>query len=468
MDAFHPTSLRRFVELNRALLPTLLLAGCASLDPQQDIDAAASLAGARLDARAAAAWQQPVDTPSTAWNGRDPLHAHVALAVAIQNNPTIRIALSRIAERRADFVQAGLLPNPSIGLSIGVAADGLAGAPAIVQGLQALTWLWARPDRIAAADADLQASVLSAAEHTVSLAAAVGTAHARVLAAQQTHRLDVAYLDVVSRAARLVRQRHAAGEAALLDVDRATVDLQEATTALIASTRHVDQAKLALLASMGWPGHALNWSASEPTAAVSPTDGSDAALLELAAAQHLELAAHAALVRRQVAQRSLADTKRLPEVQFTFGWQRSFTDRQAVMPGAQITIPILDDGSPARAKANAQLEQARLAWIETANRIEYEVRDAASVWREAAAESQVTTDHLLPAAADALRRSQSAYAEGVVDLTVLLLAQEQHIAAERALVDQRLREAAALIALRRAVGGTFETLRVLATRENPS
>jgi cobalt-zinc-cadmium efflux system outer membrane protein len=470
MDSFPPSSLRRLVEQSRCLLPAVLLAGCASLDPQGNLDAAASLATSRIDTSAAAAWQQPVDTPSSAWNGRDPLHADVALAVAIQNNPSLRIALSRIAERRADFVQAGLLPNPTVGVGIGVAIDGLSGAPALVQGLQALTWLWTRPDRIAAADEDLQAAVLTAAEHTVTLAARVGVAHAAALAAAQRRTLDAAYLDISQTTLRLIQARHGVGEAALLDVDRAEVDVQSARTELIAATRHTEQDKLALLETMGWPGHTIDWQAAEPTAATPPRAGSDLALLELAASQHLELAAQAAMIRRHAAARSLADTKRLPEVRFTFGWQRNFNERKAVMPGAQISIPILDNGAPAIAKAQAQLEQARLAWIVAANRIEYDVRNTASKWRQAAAQTLVTADRLLPAAAAALHRSQSAYSEGVVDLTVLLLAQEQHIAAQRILVDQQLAEATALIELRRAVGGTFESLPApsLASRENPS
>ena len=470
MYSTYTNSLRRLAEQSRSLLPAMLLAGCASLDPHENLDAAASLASLRIDVAAATAWQQPVDMPSTAWNGRDPLHADVALAVAIQNNPPLRIALVTIAERRADFVQAGLLPNPTISLGIGVAIDGLAGAPALVQGLQALTWLWTRPDRIAAADADLQAAVLAAAEKTVTLAAQVGVAHAAVLASERVRSLDGEYVEVTESTLRIIHARRAAGEAAWLDVDRAEVDVQSATTALIAATRQTEQAKLALLETMGWPGHTLGWSAAEPTAAVTPSTGSDLALLELAASQHLELAAQAALIQRHVATRSLAGTKRLPEVRFTFGWQRSFADRRAVMPGAQITIPILDDGSPAIAKAQAQLEQARLAWIAAANSIEYDVRDTASRWRQTAAQSLITERNLLPAASAALRRSQSAYAEGVIDLTVLLLAQEQHIAAQRTLVHQRLAEAQALIQLRRAVGGTFETLHTssLAARENPS
>ena len=70
----------------------------------------------------------------------------------------------------------------------------------------------------------------------------------------------------------------------------------------------------------------------------------------------------------------------------------------------------------------------------------------------------MTESELLPAACNALDRSQAAYAEGVIDLTVLLLAQEQHIAAQHTLVTQKLAESEALIALRSAVGGTFTAL----------
>ena len=79
-------------------------------------------------------------------------------------------------------------------------------------------------------------------------------------------------------------------------------------------------------------------------------------------------------------------------------------------------------------------------------------------WRQASAQAVITANNLVPSATSALRRSQSSYAEGVIDLTVLLLAQEQLIAAERTFVLQRLAENTALIQLRRAVGGTFRTL----------
>ena len=459
---FIPRSLspRRLTQHVRILLPSLLLTSCASLDPQPDITTAADLASSRIDAITQDAWSQPVDTPSTAWNGSDPLHADVALAVAIQNNPRLRLALTIIAQRRADLVQAGLLPNPTIGFGIGVAIDGLAGAPALVQGIQTLTWIWTQPDRIAIADAQLQSAILDAASQTVALAEDVGIAHAAVLAAANLHTYDTAYVDLATKTLRLIRARYDAGESSMLNVNRAEVDLQTARTGGITARRSLEQTKLALLRAIGWPGHTTDWEAAEPTAARYPENDSDIELLQLAATQHLELASQAAKIQQYVAAHALATTKKLPEVNFTFGWQRNFRDRRAVMPGAQITIPLFDNGDPAIAKANAQLEHARLQWIATANQIEYEVRNTASQWREAAEQVSITTNILVPSAASALRRSQFSHAEGVTDLTVLLLAQEQNIDAEHTLVTQRLAECTALIRLRRAVGGTFETLRV--------
>ena len=437
---------------------TLILSGCSSLNPTGDIQQSAALTESRLQVDTESVWQQPVNEPSKAWDGVSPLSAETAVMVALQNEPEVRESLANIAARRADLVQAELLPNPTIGFGIGIATDGLSGSPAIVQGLQALTWLWTRPDRMAIAEASLRHSILLAASNTIDLTARVTTAHARVLAAQSLVLLDAENLDITQHTRSLIESRHEAGEAARLDVDRAEVDVQNARTAHIASIRSLEQAKLSLLVDMGWPNHDTEWKATGPVGVNEPVADDDRSLCELASLQRLDLAAASAAIKQELANLSLSGTKRLPEVRFTFGWQRSFADRKAVMPGASLTIPIFDNGDPAIAKASAELETARLQWIDLANHIQFSVRNARSQWRQAVAQSQITETNTLPAATDALRRSQAAYEEGVIDLTVLLLAQQQHIQAQRMLVAEDLIEAESLIELRRAVGGTFERL----------
>lgn len=449
---------RRRVHRPAWTLIPLVLTGCASLDPSADIQQAAMQSTARVDADVTAIWSDPVDAPSTAWDGVSPLTIERATAVALQNEPELRLALARIAERRADVGQAEVLPNPSIGFGIGIATDGLSGSPALVQGLQALTWLWTRPTRIAATEAALQQAILQAASDTIDLAARVATSHAEVRTGQSMVALDEETVWIYEQTLALVQRRMQVGEASELDIDRAEVDVQTARSHLVEAKRKLEQAKLSLLLLIGWPGHDTTWQAAPSKVLMPPQEQHDVWLCELAARQRLDLAAAQAAVEKEVEGLRLAGTKRLPEVRFTFGWQRSFMDRQAVMPGASLTIPIFDNGSPAIAKATAKIEIARMQWLDLANHIEFSVRDAASKWRQAAAQAAITETGILQAAADALARSRAAYREGVIDLTVLLLAQEQLVAAKHTLITQQLMEASSLIELRRAVGGSFQVL----------
>ena len=433
-----------------------MLAGCSSLDATENISQTASIASARVDLSAETAWSRPIEERSTAWNGVTPLRADVALLVAIQNNPQLRISLSKIVERRADYVQSELPPNPTIGFGVGIAIDGLSGAPAMAQGLQALTWLWTRPDRIAAAEADLREAILSAASDTVSLAAEIGTAHAKVVAAQHLLAFDVANVDIARHNLHLIHDLHGAGEASQLDIDRATIDMQSGRSSVVFATRELEQRQLTLIELMGWPDHDTQWRAVDQTL-IAPTSD-ERSLLRLAAKQRLDLTVAEQHIRRQLASVSLAGTKRLPTVDFTLGWQQNFSSRDALVPGARISIPILDNGGPAIAKAAAQLEQARLNWIETANHIAYEVRLNMSRWKQATQQLRITQEGVVPAAKAAVVQSESAYQSGVTTLVVLLHAQEALIEAERSLVRNQLLEAESLIELRRAVGGTFELL----------
>jgi outer membrane protein TolC len=241
----------------------------------------------------------------------------------------------------------------------------------------------------------------------------------------------------------LVHDLHEAGEASQLDVNRATIDMQTGRSTVVFSTRELEQQQLALLESMGWPDHDTRWRAVDQ--ALPFPIGDERSLLRLAAIQRLDLTVAEQHIRRQL-------------VDFTLGWQQNFNGRDAVVPGAMISIPILDNGGPAIAKAAAQLEQARLTWIDMANQIAYEVRVNMSQWKQAAQQLRITQEGIIPAANAAVVQSQAAYNAGVTTLVVLLRAQEALIKAEQSLVRHQLSEAVSLVELRRAVGGTFERL----------
>jgi outer membrane protein, heavy metal efflux system len=100
-----------------AVLTVLTIAGgCTSLDPKGDINRAASTVAERSGATAA--WTEPWESSLTMWDGRSPLTVDLALAMALRNNREIRSQVEQIAASRADLVQAGLLPNPVVGLTL--------------------------------------------------------------------------------------------------------------------------------------------------------------------------------------------------------------------------------------------------------------------------------------------------------------------------------------------------------------
>ena len=60
------------------------------------------------------------------------------------------------------------------------------------------------------------------------------------------------------------------------------------------------------------------------------------------------------------AELGLAETRRFPDVGFTLRYQDNSSGRESVIPGASVTLPILDNGDPAVAMQMAKLKQVEL------------------------------------------------------------------------------------------------------------
>jgi len=124
-----------------------------------------------------------------------------------------------IVQRRAEIAQSELPANPTFSGAFGVAIDGLAGAPIIMQGMQGLSWLWTRPDRIAAAEQSLQQAILTAANRTISIVADVRTAHAEVSANLLHVRLAQFDVSLSEEALDITMKLEQVGEASPSEVD---------------------------------------------------------------------------------------------------------------------------------------------------------------------------------------------------------------------------------------------------------
>ena len=450
-------ALRGFPILIAMTTAALLITGCASLDADRELDMAAEMAlrnSSTVDP--AVAWSLPVEGESPAWDGMAPLSYDAAVSVALQGDPTLRAALAVIVERRAQYVQQGLPPNPTIAFGIGVAVDGLSGSPLFLKGIQMLSWLWKNPWRVEAAEAELRAAVYDAVNQCVNVLAKTRIELAGVLAAQELLALDRQYVDITQKTIELVEAMQSAGELAELDVDRARVDHQQAVSSLVASEYALLEAKLELLATMGRPDASTSWEAigELPPSWDIPEDETE--LLGMAAVGRLDVAAALEAVRVVEADLGLARTRRIPEVGFSLDYWDNFSGREAVLPGATITLPILDNGDPAIAGKKALLEQVRMKLLAASETAQREVRTTYNQLKDARLQAEIIRHGQLDAAVRAQERSDSAYSEGEVSLNTLLMTQRQRIEVERALVRMEFKTMQAMCMLRQAVGGSFD------------
>lgn len=430
--------------------------GCISSDPAADRLRVDEIAESRLEGRfdAEDVARSPV-LPPPAWNFVDPLDADTAVRVAFQRDAGIRGTLADLDLARAELAQADLPPNPAVDLAIGVAVDGMSGAPAVAGITQQLTWIWTRDARVDGRDASRRAAILKAAEKMIALDAEVRRLHTAVVAGDALYELDAAHAEATRRTVETVASIVEVGEASRVDLDRALVDAAESAAAATAARSDARRARIELLAAMGCPDRdptfeavgTLDWNQSVPD---------ESRIIELARSVRLDVATARMGVVEAEAGHRLAGAARWPEVGVGAMWNRNFVDRQAVLPGAKITLPILDDGSTKVAAARARLDAARLHLLDVRRAAIGSARSTREAFVRSTRRCVDYAETVLEPAIEAERLAESAYREGVIDLTVLLLAQQRRVEVERRLVEYRLASHVERITLEEAVGGSFD------------
>ena len=449
----------RHLASGSALLATITLVGCISADPLPDRNQTARLTDGRTgsDLQLEEAWKQSYDTPSDAWNGIDALTIETAITVTLQNDPGLRLELAKVAEVRADLAQASLPPNPVIGFAVGAPIDGGGGAPAMIELMQQLSWLWTMDDQIDLQDERLAATILAAAQRTVDRATEVRTAFARALAARDLINIETDYIQTTSATFDLVNALARVGELPPVDVDRALIDHRSAEADRTDAIRELRNRKFELLRLMGWPDQNTEWvlngALEDAQIKIIPEEDET---IERALTVRLDIAASQRRIDSAEAEARLAGLSRIPEVTVGLGWKRNFGNREALNPGAMITVPILDDGYARIAKAAARLEAAHLASVIVVENVIEEVRLALNQWLQAREQVEAYDIGLVGSARTVVRRSESAFKAGAVNATELLLTQRRLISLERRLLEERLDADIAWIKLENAVGGSFE------------
>ena len=452
-----PTRQRFLLTCTRATLVlalSLIAGGCASLDPTPDIGRAASTIRDRSGVTPE--WMQPWETAMTAWDGRSPLTRETALVMALRNNREIRSQVEQLAASRADLVQAGLLPNPVLGLTLGFPVDAGNGVTFVgASVVQSFTALWLRDGKVKAADARLNQAVLDVSDKALRLVADVKATHARVAFGERALALSDENLAIIRKSIDSLDARVRGGEGTTLDVNRARAQLAKAEAERALPARDLAKERRVLLELIGFAAASAEWSvdAAGSMPLVTPLD--EAGAIALSLSQRLDVAAARSVVTAQQADLSTEEKSRLRDFGVGPGFERETDGSKSIGPVIELGIPLFDTNAAQIAKAGSLARAALASYEATSQRA---VREARTSWIDLDTASRLTEQYRVTVLALSERNltlAEAALKSGQADVTVLLDAQRELIEARRTLLDLERDGALAAIELERAAGGAL-------------
>jgi cobalt-zinc-cadmium efflux system outer membrane protein len=432
----------------------LIAGGCASLDPTPHIGRAASTIGD--SSGVTPDWTQPWETALTTWDGRLPLTREAALVMALRNNREIRSQVEQIAASRADLVQAGLLPNPVLGLTLRFPVDPVSGGTFIgAQVVQSFTALWLRDGKVKAADARLNQTVLDVSDKALRLVAEVKATHARIAFGERALALSDENLATIRKSIDSLDARVRGGEGTTLDVNRARQQLAKAEAERALVARDLAKERRVMLELIGFAAESAEWTvcASGSMSLAPPIDESVAVALALA--QRLDVAAARSVVTAQQADLSTEEKSRLRDFGLGADFERETDGSKSLGPVLEVGIPIFDTNDAQIAKAGS-LARVALASYEAAS--QRAVREARTAWIGLDTASRLSEQYrttVLALSERNLTLAEAALKAGQADVTVLLDSQRELIEARRTLLGLAHDAALAAIELERAAGGVL-------------
>lgn len=361
----------------------------------------------------------------------DGLTADEAVATALWNHPGFQADLSQLGVARADLAEAGMLPNPILSLLLPL-------GPRQVEGW--LQWpievLWQRPRRVDAARAELARVGESLVQSGLDVARDARIAHAELVLARQRARIRGEIAVALSGIAALAQRRAAVGD--LGDTEAAAVRA-DAGTALEQRTRAEAEAVAAearLLQALGLTELRRALEVTAPPDPITPTQDLSAMLRAAMAARPDVRAAELAL--------EAAGARRGWELSRIFGVVARVDAfgpaPEGMVPtsvssraGLQMTLPIFNQNQGAIGRADADIERATWRYAQLRQQVVTEVVSARAQVVQSVGALQPWRVEVIPAAEEALRGAERAFALGESAYLAVL-------DATRRVLDARLRE----------------------------
>ena len=439
------TSIRRSL----ASSACLLLVACASAPPDE-LDPLASLA--ELDkivlAEAPDAVVARVSTDTRTFDPQDGLDAREASAVALHLHPRLRALRAEIGVTRAQLVEAGLLPDPTIGWEAGnVVADFITDRKSTANSYIAgflLEWDVPRPGEIGSREREAAARIDEARAALLQgewqLVGDVHVACVRLAAAEAGVRLNAEQAGVAERTMAYFADARRLGEATALQARLAGVAQARILADQARLQVDVTEARQTLLALLGLPPTTpFALQDGDRLLAPAPSDADAASLVLEAIRRRPDLVVLAAQHAQAEARLRLEEARRWPQL--------------SIGSGIGIQLPIFTRfNAPAVATALRAREAARRRFEAAVHEVRREVNSAAAAFALTDVYVHRFEEQVIPAVDETLRLTRAAVLAGEFTAFDVLTTQTQALEAQTELLAARARRAEARVALDVASG----------------
>lgn len=448
-------------ELDRAvgvlvLVLVLLSAGaCSTVDPRPDFEAA------RREIRATTAEADVHDPGAPALSASeieavlaDGLGLDEATRLALLENRRLQAGFQRLGVARADYVQAGLLENPSLSLAF-LFPDGGGRVRWAADLVGSVADVWRIPSRRALAKAGLEEQVLELSRFAGELVASVRETYFRGVAAREEIALAREGVELARRSLEGVRRRIEAGAASRIDegLEESALLLAELASQRAESGERTLKRELAALLSSSVDLLSVPLIDRLPDPISLPLER-EAAVQRFAARRTDVRAAERAVV---VAEERLALERRgrLPGLNAGVSAERpeggGSTDL-LVGPAATLELPLFDLNHAQVRRAELELVAVRKEHEALLAEASQEIRAALDRSEAAARTAAFARDELVPQAERSSELAGRAYELGDTTVLTLLQARRAELDARRIRVESLLYAALARIAAERATG----------------
>lgn len=376
-----------------------LLAGCASISAQQlgrDV-------GQIVNAGAGVVPQWRTETGAALHSLVDGklaagVTADTAVEIALLASPDFQASFERLGLARADYLALATIANPVVSWS----RQSLRGGPGSKlewSVLQSLSEIFALPSRRRAADRDLDAARLTAANEILGGIAQLRSAWLEALATAKVTALATERSDLARLETELMERYVKAGnepESALAQTRGAYVGQQAAAAAAAQANL---QARLQLQRLMGVSDTQIAWELHGEFSALPESDGELTDLESAALKNRLDVQAARRRVEARLASLSSARQRRvLPALAAGYGAERDPGGERLAGPQLQIELPLFSAAQFALARSDAE---SRLA-MRGAEAVALDARSAVRLSRARVAQARaallLARDNSVPAA----------------------------------------------------------------------